>query len=155
MSKARSSLLTRPEVKNNPQASICTPQGGFDFKEIAIYQDYHGLPEFREVIANFMSRVRGSRVKFNPSRIVMSRGATGAYETVAFCLANPGEGFLVPIPYYPGFNSNDNEELHDELAKCWLLVMEKRMQRDEEKECALRFGREITGLKYLLDKVNY
>nr|GEY56712.1 1-aminocyclopropane-1-carboxylate synthase-like [Tanacetum cinerariifolium] len=94
--------LIQEWVKNNPQASICTPQGGFDFKEIAIYQDYHGLPEFTEAIANFMSRVRGSRVKFNPSRIVMSGGATGAYETVAFCLVNPGEGFLVATPYYPG-----------------------------------------------------
>ncbi|GJV24187.1 1-aminocyclopropane-1-carboxylate synthase-like protein [Tanacetum coccineum] len=96
--------LIQEWVKNNPQASICTPQGGFDFKEIAIYQDYHGLPEFREAIANFMSRVRGSRAKFDPSRIVMSGGATGAHETVAFCLANPGEGFLVPTPYYPGFD---------------------------------------------------
>lgn len=96
--------LIQEWVKNNPQASICTPQGGFDFKEIAIYQDYHGLPEFREAIANFMCRVRGSRAKFDPSRIVMSGGATGAHETVAFCLANPGEGFLVPTPYYPGFD---------------------------------------------------
>nr|GMC98034.1 1-aminocyclopropane-1-carboxylate synthase-like [Ipomoea batatas] len=31
-------------VLNNP---ICTPQGAEEFKDIAIYQDYHGLPEFR------------------------------------------------------------------------------------------------------------
>ncbi|PHT39731.1 1-aminocyclopropane-1-carboxylate synthase [Capsicum baccatum] len=35
-------------------------------------------------------------------RIVMSGGATGAHETLAFCLADPGDAFLVPIPYYPG-----------------------------------------------------
>lgn len=74
-----------------------------DFKETAIFQDYHGLPEFRTAIANFMSQVRGNRVKFDPNRIVMSGGATGAHETVAFCLANPGEAFLVPTPYYPGY----------------------------------------------------
>ncbi|XP_076913651.1 1-aminocyclopropane-1-carboxylate synthase-like [Bidens hawaiensis] len=91
-------------VKRNPNASICTPQGALDFKETAIFQDYHGLPEFRTAIANFMSQVRGNRVKFDPNRIVMSGGATGAHETLAFCLANPGEAFLVPTPYYPAFD---------------------------------------------------
>lgn len=96
--------LIQEWIQKHPEASICTPQGGFGFKEIAIFQDYHGLPSFRKAIANFMSRVRGGRVKFDPDRIVMSGGATGAHETVAFCLANPGEAFLVPTPYYPGFD---------------------------------------------------
>ncbi|CAI9274454.1 unnamed protein product [Lactuca saligna] len=96
--------LIQEWIQANPTASICTPQGASDFKEIAIFQDYHGLPEFRNSIANFMSRVRGNRVTFDPDRIVMSGGATGAHETLAFCLANPGEAFLVPTPYYPGFD---------------------------------------------------
>nr|GEV27083.1 1-aminocyclopropane-1-carboxylate synthase-like [Tanacetum cinerariifolium] len=96
--------LIQKWVEENSNASICTPQGSSDFKETAIFQDYHGLPEFRAAIANFMSHVRGNRVEFDPDRIVMSGGATGAHETVAFCLANPGEAFLVPTPYYPGFD---------------------------------------------------
>lgn len=50
-----------------------------------------------------MGKVRGNRVKFDPDRVVMSGGATGAHETMAFCLADPGEAFLVPVPYYPGY----------------------------------------------------
>lgn len=50
-----------------------------------------------------MEKTRNNKVKFDPDRIVMSGGATGAHETVAFCLANPGDGFLVPTPYYPGY----------------------------------------------------
>lgn len=50
-----------------------------------------------------MERVRGYKVTFDPDRIVMSGGATGAHELMAFCLANPGEAFLVPTPYYPGY----------------------------------------------------
>lgn len=50
-----------------------------------------------------MSRTRGNRVTFNPDRIVMSGGATGAHEATAFCLADPGDAFLVPTPYYPGY----------------------------------------------------
>ncbi|KAF8389349.1 hypothetical protein HHK36_026043 [Tetracentron sinense] len=91
-------------IKRNPKASICTVDGVTQFKDIAIFQDYHGLPEFRNAVANFMGRVRGGRVTFDPDRIVMSGGATGAHESITFCLADPGEAFLVPTPYYPGFD---------------------------------------------------
>ena len=54
-----------------------------------------------QAVANFMGKARGGRVTFDPNRIVMSGGATGANETVMFCLANPGDAFLVPSPCYP------------------------------------------------------
>ncbi|KAL4339134.1 hypothetical protein GQ457_08G035240 [Hibiscus cannabinus] len=88
----------------HPEASVSTAQGVNKFKEMALFQDYHGMPEFRRAVAKFMGKVRGDRVKFDPDRIVMSGGATGAHETLAFCLADPGEAFLVPTPYYPGFD---------------------------------------------------
>ncbi|GAU26502.1 hypothetical protein TSUD_361350 [Trifolium subterraneum] len=90
-------------IKNNPKASICTPEGMHNFREIANFQDYHGLPEFTSAMAKFMSKVRGGRVRFDPNRILMSGGATGANELIMFCLADPGDAFLVPTPYYPGF----------------------------------------------------
>ncbi|KAF3616345.1 1-aminocyclopropane-1-carboxylate synthase [Capsicum annuum] len=96
--------LIQEWVVNNPKASICTAEGAEDFQEIAIFQDYHGLPEFRQAVARFMEKVRGDRVTFDPNRIVMSGGATGAHEMLAFCLADPGDAFLVPTPYYPGFD---------------------------------------------------
>lgn len=58
---------------------------------------------FIKAVAKFMGRVRGDRVKFDPNRIVMSGGATGANETIMFCLADPGDAFLVPTPYYPAY----------------------------------------------------
>ncbi|KAJ9147981.1 hypothetical protein P3X46_030080 [Hevea brasiliensis] len=96
--------LIQEWLKNNPKASICTPEGAEEFRDIAIFQDYHGLPEFRNAVAKFMAKGRGNRVTFDPDRIVMSGGATGAHEMVAFCLADPGDAFLVPTPYYPGFD---------------------------------------------------
>lgn len=50
-----------------------------------------------------MSKVRGGRVTFDPDRIVMGGGATGANEILMFCLADPGDAFLVPTPYYPAY----------------------------------------------------
>ncbi|KAG5593275.1 hypothetical protein H5410_043789 [Solanum commersonii] len=96
--------LIQEWVVNNPKASICTAEGTENFQDIAIFQDYHGLPEFRQAVARFMEKVRGDRVTFDPDRIVMSGGATGAHEMLAFCLADPGDAFLVPTPYYPGFD---------------------------------------------------
>lgn len=57
---------------------------------------------FSQAVAKFMARARGNKVTFEPDRIVMSGGATGAHEVTAFCLADPGDAFLVPTPYYPG-----------------------------------------------------
>ncbi|KAH0643255.1 hypothetical protein KY290_034850 [Solanum tuberosum] len=96
--------LIQEWVVNNPKASICTVEGAENFQDIAIFQDYHGLPEFRQAVAKFMEKVRGDKVTFDPDRIVMSGGATGAHEMLAFCLADPGDAFLVPTPYYPGFD---------------------------------------------------
>ncbi|THG11709.1 hypothetical protein TEA_010909 [Camellia sinensis var. sinensis] len=105
--------LIKEWIEKNPAASICTTEGSMAFKDIANFQDYHGLPEFRIVrlldpyvfcaVAKFMGRVRGGRVKFDPNRIVMNGGATGANETIMFCLADPGDAFLVPSPYYPAY----------------------------------------------------
>ncbi|XP_057462480.1 1-aminocyclopropane-1-carboxylate synthase-like [Actinidia eriantha] len=99
-----SSDLIEEWIKKNPEASICTLEGVKAFKDIANFQDYHGLPEFRNAVAEFMGRVRGGRVKFDPNRIVMGGGATGANELLMFCLADPGDAFLVPTPYYPAFD---------------------------------------------------
>ncbi|KAL9328727.1 hypothetical protein ACSQ67_003730 [Phaseolus vulgaris] len=96
--------LVQHWLANNPGASICTQEGVRAFKAIANFQDYHGLPEFRNAVAKFMGRTRGNRVTFDPERIVMSSGATGAHEVTAFCLADPGDAFLVPTPYYAGFD---------------------------------------------------
>ena len=56
---------------------------------------------YLQAVTNFIHKARGGRVTFDPSRIVMSGGATGANKTVMFCLANPGDAFLVPSPCYP------------------------------------------------------
>ncbi|XP_077247432.1 1-aminocyclopropane-1-carboxylate synthase-like [Tasmannia lanceolata] len=96
--------LVEEWLKKNPKASICTAEGISKFKDTAIFQDYHGLPAFRNAIAKFMEKVRRGRAKIDPERIVMSAGATGALEMIVFCLADPGDAFLVPTPYYPAFD---------------------------------------------------
>ncbi|MCD7464615.1 putative aminotransferase acs10 [Datura stramonium] len=68
---------------------------------IATYQPFDGLLELKVAVAEFMSRVVERPVLFNPSQMVLTAGATPALEILSFCLADPGNAFLVPSPYHP------------------------------------------------------
>ncbi|XP_040378590.1 1-aminocyclopropane-1-carboxylate synthase 1 [Oryza brachyantha] len=93
-------------LEKNPDALGLRREGGGAsvFRELALFQDYHGLPAFKNALARFMSEQRGYRVVFDPSNIVLTAGATSANEALMFCLADHGDAFLIPTPYYPGFD---------------------------------------------------
>ncbi|KAF3545697.1 hypothetical protein DY000_02009253 [Brassica cretica] len=91
-------------LAKNPEAANFEREGQSIFRELALFQDYHGLPSFKNAMADFMSENRGNRVSFDPKKLVLTAGATSANETLMFCLADPGEAFLLPTPYYPGFD---------------------------------------------------
>ncbi|KAB1203941.1 hypothetical protein CJ030_MR8G001935 [Morella rubra] len=74
------------------------------FRELALFQDYHGFPAFKNEMVDFMAKLRGYKVAFDPNNLVLTAGSTSANETLMFCLAEPGEAFLLPTPYYPGFD---------------------------------------------------
>ncbi|RRT83374.1 hypothetical protein B296_00000624 [Ensete ventricosum] len=63
------------------------------------------LRQHVQALADFMGELRGNKVKFEPHKLVLSAGSTSANETLMFCLAEPGEAFLLPTPYYPGYIS--------------------------------------------------
>ncbi|KAH7513875.1 hypothetical protein FEM48_Zijuj11G0029100 [Ziziphus jujuba var. spinosa] len=71
---------------------------------IAIFQDYRGLPE-------------GNHVGFDLDLVAMSGGATGAHEMIAFCLADPCDAFLVPVPYYPGVQKEQPLDGHCDIGR--------------------------------------
>ncbi|KAL2334508.1 hypothetical protein Fmac_015721 [Flemingia macrophylla] len=71
---------------------------------IAPYQTFDGMMELKMALSDFMHQVMGESVKFDPSNMVLTAGATPAIEILSFCLADHGNAFLVPTPYYPGFD---------------------------------------------------
>ncbi|XP_057784395.1 1-aminocyclopropane-1-carboxylate synthase 3-like [Salvia miltiorrhiza] len=91
-------------LAQNPDAASFKRDGQSIFRELALFQDYHGLPAFKNALVKFMSEIRGNKVKFEAKKLVLTAGATSANETLIFCLAEPGEAFLLPTPYYPGFD---------------------------------------------------
>ena len=89
-------------LAKNPDAARFKSDGESIFRQLALFQDYHGLPAFKKAFVEFMAEIRGTKVSFDPSHLVLTAGATSANETLMFCLAEPGEAFLLPTPYYPG-----------------------------------------------------
>jgi len=51
-----------------------------------------------------MAKIRENGIKFASEKLVLTAGATPANEILMFCLADPGEAFILPTPYYPGYN---------------------------------------------------
>ncbi|KAL3583418.1 hypothetical protein D5086_014479 [Populus alba] len=93
-------------LANNPDAAGFKKDGQSIFRELALFQDYHGLPEFKKALVEFMAEIRGNKVSFDQNKIVLTAGATSANETLMFCLAEPGDAFLLPTPYYPGLSKD-------------------------------------------------
>ncbi|XP_052170470.1 1-aminocyclopropane-1-carboxylate synthase 6-like [Diospyros lotus] len=91
--------LVRDWLAENAMNSIVA--GDLSIERIATYQPFHGLMELKVAVAGFMSQVMKRSVSFNPSQIILTAGATPALEMLAFCLADVGNAFLVPSPYYP------------------------------------------------------
>ncbi|XP_054823056.1 1-aminocyclopropane-1-carboxylate synthase-like [Prosopis cineraria] len=91
-------------LAKNPEVSAFKKDGKSIFRELALFQDYHGLPLFKKALVDFMAEIRGNKVTFDPNHIVLTAGSTSANETLMFCLADRGDAFLLPTPYYPGFD---------------------------------------------------
>ncbi|KAM3736429.1 hypothetical protein ACB098_10G163000 [Castanea mollissima] len=81
-------------LSENTKESVMGRDGGdLSISRIAPYQPSDELVEFKVAMADFICQVMGRAVSFDPSQMIL-----------CFCLADPGNAFLVPTPYYPGFD---------------------------------------------------
>ncbi|KAL5744422.1 hypothetical protein ACOSQ2_027538 [Xanthoceras sorbifolium] len=97
-------LIEKWVLENLTDSIMGTNGGDLSISGIAMYQPCDGMMELKVAMAGFMSQVMGQRVSFDPSQIILTAGATPAVEILSFCLADHGNAFLVPTPYYPGFD---------------------------------------------------
>ncbi len=68
------------------------------------YGPIHGHPALHSAMSKFLERSFG--VQLEPQRLVIGNGATAIIDMLGFALCEPGEAFLVPAPYYPGFDDD-------------------------------------------------
>ncbi|CAL5407721.1 unnamed protein product [Camellia sinensis] len=71
--------------------------------------------EFKVAVAGFMSQVMGVAVSFNSSQLVLTSGVNPAIDILCFCSADQGNAFLIPTPYYPGFDRDIKWRTGEEL----------------------------------------
>lgn len=76
------------------------------------YNKFEGSEEFRTAIAKHWQKVifgEDTSVVITKDNIASCAGCTVALESLAMLLAEPGDVFLVPAPYYSGFIDDINE----------------------------------------------
>jgi 1-aminocyclopropane-1-carboxylate synthase 1/2/6 len=66
------------------------------------YQDSAGSPSFRAALAPFLTRLW--RAEVDADDLVVLSGTGVALETLAFALCEPGDGIVVPTPYFSGLD---------------------------------------------------
>ena len=75
-----------------------------DFPADAIYyQPTHGRESFRIAMANYLAKLLGLSQSMDPDGIVVGAGCNAVLENLCLCLASPGEGVMIPTPYYAAF----------------------------------------------------
>ncbi|XP_010533739.1 PREDICTED: probable aminotransferase ACS10 [Tarenaya hassleriana] len=88
-------------LSENPREAV---SGGLSISGIASYYPSDGQMELKTAVAGFMSEATKNSVSFDPSQLVLTSGSSSAIEILSFCLADPGNAFLVPTPCSPGFD---------------------------------------------------
>jgi len=81
--------------------------------DMIYYQPTQGVPSLRIAMGDYLQRLlvnptsssTGSDTtrKFNPDNIILGAGCNAVLENLCMCLANPGDGVLIPTPYYAAF----------------------------------------------------
>lgn len=74
------------------------------------YNDMCGLPALRMAVATHLQRTLSgglppgsAPISVDHDHIVCASGAAAVLEGLFFCLGEPGDGVLVPAPFYPAF----------------------------------------------------
>jgi aspartate/methionine/tyrosine aminotransferase len=67
------------------------------------YTYQRGIPELRETIARYMTRIYGNGTTLAPDRFFVSVGGMHALQIAMRIVGGPGDEFLVPTPAWPNF----------------------------------------------------
>jgi 1-aminocyclopropane-1-carboxylate synthase 1/2/6 len=81
------------------------------------YQDLAGSPSFRWELARFLTKLQGAEV--DPGDLVVLAGAGPALEILAFALCDPGDGIVVPAPYFAGVDFAFSARAGAEVIPAW------------------------------------
>ncbi|WP_112244173.1 aminotransferase class I/II-fold pyridoxal phosphate-dependent enzyme [Kribbella monticola] len=81
------------------------------------YQELAGSPSLRAEVAHFLTGLQGAEVK--PDDLVVLGGAGAVLEILAFALCDPGDGIVVPAPYFAGVDFAFSARAGVEVVPAW------------------------------------
>ena len=67
------------------------------------YQPTQGRPALREAFCLYLQRLLNLSKPLDPDGLIMGTGCNAVLENLCITLAEPGEGVLIPTPYYAAF----------------------------------------------------
>nr|XP_024370843.1 1-aminocyclopropane-1-carboxylate synthase-like isoform X2 [Physcomitrium patens] len=72
---------------------------------VGLYGNFRGGERLRNAISRMMERTFMG-VEVDPSHICISSGVTAVLDLFFFATCNPGDGCLIPAPYFPAFDND-------------------------------------------------
>lgn len=72
--------------------------------DLIYYQPTHGRPPLRQAFSAYLERILSlPNDTLDPEGLVMGTGCNAVLENLCITLAEPGEGVMIPTPYYAAF----------------------------------------------------
>nr|CAD1822401.1 unnamed protein product [Ananas comosus var. bracteatus] len=80
--------LVESWLEGHPDAGELKRDGVSVFRELALFQDYHGLPAFKNALAQLMEEIRGNEVRFDPAKLVLTAALLPPTRSLCFASLN-------------------------------------------------------------------
>ena len=96
--------LLVPAVRDFASASSTEEEDKQTFyADMIYYQPTPGRPSLRRAMADYLQRILSLPGSLDAEGMVVGAGCNAVLENLCICLAEPGEGVLIPTPYYAAF----------------------------------------------------
>nr|XP_033787036.1 1-aminocyclopropane-1-carboxylate synthase-like protein 1 isoform X1 [Geotrypetes seraphini] len=88
------------------QERLTRPGMNYVESHLLQYSDTVGIKSFREAIANFLTSYGKAATPVNPEQIIVMNGCCSIFASLSTVLFDPGDGYLIPTPYYGSINTH-------------------------------------------------
>ncbi|KAG7338399.1 1-aminocyclopropane-1-carboxylate synthase [Nitzschia inconspicua] len=68
------------------------------------YQPTHGRESLRQAVATYLKNLLELEQELDPDGLVIGAGCNAVLENLCISLAEPGQGVMIPLPYYAAFD---------------------------------------------------
>ncbi len=93
-------------------------------EKVIHYDLLFGSVSFRTAVAKFLER-HSANVQVDPDSLIVASGSSAAIELLIYSLCEPGDGVLIPAPYYAGFD-------FDLTARCGAVAIPIGLKSTEQ-----------------------